>query len=55
MSTSNPLMAPLEDASSIGGKDGSVQNVNFVACRAAPAEPARTTAAAAAKGTRNID
>jgi hypothetical protein len=28
MSTSNPLIAPLDEASSIGGNVGSVQNVN---------------------------
>ena len=51
MSTSNPLIAPLDAASSIGGNVGSVQNVNVVACLAAPAVPARTTAAATAKAT----
>src|SRR5580765_8279600 len=48
MSTSNPPTAPLEEASSIGGNEGSVQNVNVVACLAPPAVPAMTTAAAAA-------
>src|SRR5438105_4404564 len=40
MSTSKPLIAPLEEASSIGGNDGSVQNVNVVARFAAPTVPA---------------
>src|SRR2546429_7354071 len=54
MSTSNPLIAPLEEASSMGGNVGSVQNVNVVACFAAPAEPARTTVAATAQATPNV-
>src|SRR5262245_64173129 len=46
MSTSKPLIAPLDEASSIGGNVGSVQNVNLDARGAAPAAPAPTTAAA---------
>src|ERR1044071_7474690 len=47
MSTSKPLIAPLEEASSMGGNVGSVQNVNVAACLA-PAVPAATIAIAAA-------
>src|SRR5438105_3178860 len=44
MSTSKPVIAPLEEASSIGGKVGSVQNVKLPAWRPAPAVPATTSA-----------
>ena len=47
MSTSNPLIAPLDDASSIGGNVGSVQNVNVDARGAAPAVAAPATASRA--------
>src|SRR2546429_7175528 len=40
MSTSNPVIAPLEVASSMGGNVGSVQNVNVVVRFAAPTVPA---------------
>src|SRR5262245_62969037 len=45
MSTSKPLILPLDEASSIGGNVGSVQNVNVDARGDAPAAPAPTTAA----------
>src|SRR5262245_49452229 len=48
MSTSKPLIAPLEEASSIGGNVGSVQYVNVDARCAPPAVPAPMTAAATA-------
>src|SRR5438874_10920322 len=44
MSTSKPLIAPLGDASSIGGDVGSVQYLNVVAWRLAPAVPAAARA-----------
>src|SRR3954468_22487062 len=44
MSMSKPLILPVADVSSMGGKLGSVQNVN-VACRLPPADVAATAAA----------
>src|SRR5262245_56785931 len=49
MSTSNPPMAPLDEASSMGGNVGSVQNVNVAARLAPPAVPATAIAAATAR------
>src|SRR6266568_1314319 len=48
MSTSNPLIAPLGEASSIGGNVGSVQNLNVLARLLAPADAAATASATSA-------
>src|SRR5262245_14892916 len=40
MSTSNPTIPPLGRTYSMGGKDGSTQNVKVVALPPAPADPA---------------
>src|SRR5216110_1813228 len=40
ISTSNPLIPPFVPTNSIGGNDGSVQNVNVVVFPPAPADPA---------------
>src|SRR4029450_4596012 len=45
MSTSNPKIPPLGRTYSIGGNDGSVQNVNVVALPRAPADPAANAVA----------
>src|SRR5439155_16373078 len=47
-STSNPLIVPLEEASSIGGNVGSVQNLKVLAPVLAPAGAAATASAASA-------
>src|SRR5512144_1660391 len=46
MSTSKPLIAPLEATYSIGGNDGSVQYVKLVAARLAATDPAEIAATA---------